>query len=260
MKQLALPDGTAIPAIGFGTWQLANGRETEQAVLCALETGYRLIDTAKIYQNEDSVGSAIKNSRLAREEIFVTTKLWNDDQGYESALKACQGSLNRLGLEYLDLYLIHWPASEKRHAAWDALLELQTQGKARNIGVSNYSIEHIRELADRTGSKPAVNQIEFHIFNYADQKDLVEYCQSEDIVVEAYSPLARGQALENYTIDQIAGEHGKSAAQVMLRWCMQHATVPIPKSANRERIQLNFNVFDFELSQEDMDTLDSISG
>jgi diketogulonate reductase-like aldo/keto reductase len=248
-----------MPVLGYGTWHLSEGDETERAVRIALATGYRLIDTAKLYGNEGSVGQAIATSGVPREDIFVTTKLWNDDLGYESGIEACQQSVERLALDYIDLYLIHWPANEARHDAWRALIELQKRGLTRAIGVSNYSIKQLKEATEKTGVKPAVNQIEFHLYNYTDQIDVLEYCQAEGIAVQAYSPLARGRRMDNMLVENIAADHDKSAAQVMLRWCIQHGTVPLPKSANEKRIMDNFEIFDFELSNHEMDTLDSIS-
>lgn len=254
-----LNTGARMPGYGFGTWKLKPGDETKKAVLEALETGYRLIDTARAYDNEKSVGEAIKESGVPREEIFITTKLWNRDQGYESALKAFDESLEKLGLEYLDLYLIHWPETDKRADSWRALLEIYKSGRAKAIGVSNYTVRHLEELLESSETVPVVNQVEFHPFIYEQQKELLEYCAQKRIVIEAYSPLARARDMENTILHAISQRHGKTVAQVMLRWAIQKDTVPIPKSSHASRITENFKVFDFELADEEMSTIDELS-
>jgi diketogulonate reductase-like aldo/keto reductase len=261
MKTLKLNDDLEIPAIGFGTWKLSAGREAEQSVAAALKAGYKLIDTAKIYGNEKSVGRAINDSELPRDEIFVTTKLWTSDFGYESALVGFNQSLDELQLDYVDLYLIHWPGNDERarHESWRALIEINGLGSAKSIGVSNFSSSQLKSLIDDSGVTPAVNQIEFHPLIYEQQADTLAYCKQQGIVVEAYSPLARAGALEHKAVVPIAKAHKKSPAQVLLRWAIQHVTVPIPKSSNSERIKDNLDVFDFELSATDMEKLDSIS-
>jgi diketogulonate reductase-like aldo/keto reductase len=256
---IKLNSGAEMPAIGFGTWQIDDQDEASEAVKTAIEVGYRLIDTARIYGNEQGVGVGIKESGVPREEIFITTKLWNDDQGYESALKAYDASLKRLGLEYLDLYLIHWPATDKRAESWKALQEIHSKGLAKAIGVSNYTVQHLKELLENSDVIPAVNQIEFHPFIYKEQKEVLEFCKQKGIIVEAYSPLAQAQDMENTTLHAVAERHGKTIAQVMLRWAIQHGTVPIPKSTNTGRIKENFQVFDFELSDEEMHTINNLS-
>jgi diketogulonate reductase-like aldo/keto reductase len=248
-----------IPAIGFGTWQIENHNEAQEAVKIALDVGYRLIDTAKVYGNEEGVGKGIKESGLDRSDIFITTKLWNGDQGYDSALKAFDESLKRLGLEYLDLYLIHWPATDKRAESWKALQKIYAEGLAKNIGVSNYTVRHLQELLSGSKVVPAVNQIEFHPFIYNDQKEVLEFCKEKGIIIEAYSPLARAKDLNNTTLHAVAERHGKTIAQIMLRWAIQHGTVPIPKSTNAGRIKENFNVFDFELAEEEMQSINRLS-
>jgi diketogulonate reductase-like aldo/keto reductase len=248
-----------IPAIGYGTWQIENHNEAQEAVKIALDIGYRLIDTAKVYGNEEGVGKGIKESGLDRSDIFITTKLWNGDQGYDSALKAFDESLKRLGLEYLDLYLIHWPATDKRAESWKALQKIYAEGLAKNIGVSNYTVRHLQELLSGSKVVPAVNQIEFHPFIYNDQKEVLEFCKEKGIIIEAYSPLARAKDLNNTTLHAVAERHGKTIAQIMLRWAIQHGTVPIPKSTNAGRIKENFNVFDFELAEEEMQSINRLS-
>jgi methylglyoxal/glyoxal reductase len=256
---LRLNTGGTMPNIGFGTWGITPGADTKEMVKAALLAGYRLIDTARAYGNEADVGEAIRESGIPREEIFVTTKLWNSDQGYESALRAFGGSLERLGLEYIDLYLIHWPATPRRQSSWHALRELYKSKRARSVGVSNYTVRHMRELLEDTDVVPAVNQIEIHPFVYDEQRPIVEFCQQHDIVVEAYSPLARGSRVRNPQIRAIAERLGKTPAQVLLRWCIQHDTVPLPRSNSTGHITENFAVFDFELSSEDMHTLDGMN-
>jgi diketogulonate reductase-like aldo/keto reductase len=259
IPSVELNTGINMPVIGFGTWQIDNQNAAKDAVKTALDVGYRLIDTAKVYGNEEGVGKGIKESGLDRSEIFVTTKLWNGDQGYASALKAFDESLKRLGLEYLDLYLIHWPATDKRAESWKALQKIYDGGLAKNIGVSNYTVRHLEELLASSKVVPAVNQIEFHPFIYDEQKEVLEFCKQKGIIVEAYSPLARAKDLNNTTLHAVAERHGKTIAQIMLRWAIQHGTVPIPKSTNSGRIKENFDVFDFVLAEEEMSTINRLS-
>jgi diketogulonate reductase-like aldo/keto reductase len=254
-----LNSGQAIQAIGFGTWQLSPD-QAKESVLSALETGYRLIDTAKIYRNEQAVGEAVKQSGIAREELFITTKLWNSDQGYESALKAIDESLDKLALEYLDLYLIHWPGEgpEKRHDSWRAMCEVQKQGRVKAIGVSNFTVRHLEQLMEVSDVTPAVNQIEFHPFIYNEQKRLLEFCHDKAVVFEAYSPLAQGH-LNDDLLTLIGKKHGKSSSQVMLRWAVQKGTVPLPRSSNPSHIKQNLDIFDFELSDSEIGKIDDLS-
>lgn len=254
-----------MPRIGLGVWKAA-GQEATDAVTFALEAGYRLIDTAAIYGNETEVGQAIKESVVPRSEIFLTTKVWNDDQGYETTLQAMDASLQKLQTDYVDLYLVHWPyfnrdreegSLEKRRDTWKAMEEIVASGKAKAIGVSNYLVEHLEEMKTYATVFPAVNQIEVHPFWY--RKELLDYCQSRDIVVENYSPLSRGMKLMDPRITAIAKQHGKSNAQILLRWGLQHDCVVIPKSVHQERIEENIAVFDFALSNEDMAALDALN-
>ena len=255
-SRLRLNDGNQMPILGLGVWQVAPGKETRRAVGFALEIGYRLIDTAKLYGNERDVGAAVRESGIPREEIFVTTKLWNDDHGYEPALRAFERSRQELGLDYVDLYLIHWPVPRLRQESWKALLRLREQGLVRSIGVSNYTIRHLQELLPATPIPPSVNQVEFHPFLY--QRELLEFCQSRGIKVEAYSPLARGRRMKDPVTVEMAARYARTPAQVMIRWSIQHGLVVIPKSVRPERIRENATVFDFELTPKDMGRLDAL--
>lgn len=257
---LKLNTGGGIPRIGFGTYQIASDTAAKEAVAAALAAGYRLIDTARLYGNEVGVGEAIRESGIPREEIFVTTKLWNDDQGHKSTLEAFGASIKRLGLDYVDLYLIHWPATPRRQHSWNALVELYKSGWARNVGVSNYTIRHLQELLENTTDVvPAVNQIEFHPFVFEEQRPIVEFCQQHGIIVEAYSPLARGGRVNDPAVTSIAKRLGKTNAQILLRWCIQHDTVPLPRSTNPEHMAENLQVFDFDLTLDDMHALNNLT-
>jgi len=253
-----LNSGNTIPAIGFGTWQLAEGRESKDAVSNAIKSGYRLIDTARIYGNEHSVGQAIAQSGIAREDLFVTTKLWPRDFAYDDALDAFKKSMERLNLEYLDLYLLHWPNGAERKDAWRAVGEIYKQGRSKAVGVSNYRVEHLEGILEQSGLVPAVNQIEFHPFIYLKQKPVLDMCLKNGIVVEAYSPLTVGRNINHPKITEVAGKNRRSNAQVILRWCVQHGTVPIPRSTNPNHIRENLDIFDFELSEADMAALDKL--
>ncbi len=254
---IKLNNNIEIPRFGLGVYLSKPGKKTFDAVTWALEAGYRHIDTAKAYRNEGDVGKAIKESGIKREEIFVTTKLWNTDQGYENALKAFNESLDDLGFDYVDLYLIHWPVEEKRRESWRALENIYKEGRARSIGVSNYTIKHLKEMDNYTEVKPAINQVEFHPFLF--QKDLLDYCTIKEIQLEAYSPLARAEKLNDQNLKEIAGKYLKSPAQLMIRWSLQHNLVVIPKSVNKERIVENSRVFDFKIAEEDMEKLDLLN-
>ncbi len=253
---LRMNDGHAIPLFGYGTYQVPNGGSCRRAVAHALALGYRHIDTAALYGNEEDVGRAVRDCGIARDRIFVTTKLWNSDQGYNSALKAFEHSLNRLGLDYVDLYLIHWPEPGKRADSWRALVELKRQGRARSIGVSNYTIAHLEELLRETDVVPANNQVEFSPFLY--QRKLLEYCTAKGITLTAYCPLTHGDKLDHPTLAGIGKRHGKTTAQVLLRWALQHDVVAIPKSARLQRIGENAALYDFELDAGDMRKLDAL--
>jgi diketogulonate reductase-like aldo/keto reductase len=254
--RVKLNNGVEMPVLGLGTWQNPAGESAYQAVRDALEVGYRLIDTAAAYGNEESVGKAVRDSGVPREDVFVTTKLWNDRHGYDECLAACHESLGRLGLAYVDLYLIHWPIGGRRKETWEAMVQLMNDGKCRAIGVSNFTARHLDEIRSSSRVVPTVNQVEFTPFLY--QKELLAYCRSNRIQVEAYSPLTRGRNLKDEQIVSIAKKYGKSSAQVLLRWGIQHGLVVIPKSTHRERIEENARIFDFGLSDKDMRRLDNL--
>lgn len=247
---LTLNDGAEIPQLGFGTFRIPP-EDAERVVLAALEAGYRHIDTAAIYGNEEGVGRAIAASGIPRDELYITTKVWNSDQGRDSTLRACDASLRRLGLETIDLYLIHWPvpARDRYVETWRALEELREQGRVRSIGVSNFQVEHLERLRDETGTVPAVNQIELH--PYLQQAELREYHRRHGIVTEAWSPLAKGgELLSDPAIVAIAAAHEVTPAQVVIRWHLELGNVVIPKSVHEERIRANMAVFGFALDDE----------
>ena len=247
-----------IPSIGLGVYKSEPGPVTKNAVSAALELGYRHIDTASIYNNEADVGDAIAASGLDRSDVFVTTKLWNDDQGYDNTLKAFDRSLDQLGLDYVDLYLIHWPVQVVRLDTWRALERLTLDGRVRDIGVSNYMALHLREILEHAAVVPAVNQIELSPFNYRTRMETLDLCREHDIVVEAYSPLTKGRKLGDPVLGEVSASHGKSPAQVLIRWALDKGFVVLPKSVNRDRIAENMDVFDFTLTAEEHDRLDAL--
>jgi diketogulonate reductase-like aldo/keto reductase len=257
-----LSNGVKIPCVGFGTWQAEDGEVAYNAVRVALECGYRHIDTAAIYRNEESVGRAIRDSGIPREEIFVTTKLWNKCRSYDLAYSAFERSISKLGLEYVDLYLIHWPASPASYEnyneinldAWKAMTELYKKGRIRAIGVSNFLPHHLDALM-KTEIAPMVNQIELHP-GYT-QSEAVEYCKKNNILVEGWSPLGSGRVLSDPRLLDIAEKYNRSTAQICLRWCLQKGALPLPKSVTVSRIIENSNIFDFEISADDIRRIDS---
>ncbi len=258
IPRLDLNDGRAIPQLGFGVFQVPS-EETRQAVALALQAGYRLIDTAAAYGNEAEVAEAIADSGLRREEVFLTTKLWNDDQGHEDALSAFEHSLERLATDYVDLYLIHWPApSRGRYVeTWRALCEMKADGRARSIGVSNFMIENLEEIIDASGVVPAVNQIELH--PRLAQSELRSFHRERGIVTEAWSPLGRGgDLLQERVLVQIAEFHDRTPAQVVLRWHVELGNVVIPKSVTPTRIEENLRIFDFSLSKQEMEAISEL--
>jgi 2,5-diketo-D-gluconate reductase A len=254
---VALNDGNSIPTVGLGVWQTP-AADTERAAAAALAAGYRHIDTAAAYGNEAEVGRAVAASGVAREDVFLVTKLWNADHGYDKTLKAFDASITKLGVDYLDLYLVHWPMPESNTYVdtFKAFAHLRDQGRVRSIGVSNFAPEHLNILIDATGIVPAVNQIELHPL--MPQRELRELHASLGVATEAWSPLGQGSLLENPTVTALAEAHGKTPAQVLIRWHIQLGNIVIPKSVNPERIVSNFDVFDFELSEQDIASIASL--
>ena len=268
MKTYLLNNGVRIPVLGFGTWKAKDGEEAYQATLAALKAGYRHIDTAAIYKNEESVGRAIKDSGVPREELFITTKLWNDIHTYEEALEAFAASMERLGLDYLDLYLIHWPnpkplrekdAWKKRNnEVWRALEDLYNAGKIRAIGVSNFLPHHLEALLETARMTPAVNQIRLAPGVY--QTEAVNFCREHEILLEAWGPFGQGELFQNPAVQDVADKYGKTIAQVALAWSLQEGFLPLPKSVTPSRIASNLDCFDIELDAADLEVLKNISG
>jgi methylglyoxal/glyoxal reductase len=254
---VTLHNGVKMPWFGLGVYKVTDETEIVQVVSSALHHGYRHIDTASFYNNEEGVGRGVRESGIPREEIFVTSKVWNDDQGYESTLQSFENSLTKLGMDYLDLFLIHWPVAKKYKDTWRALEKLYKEGRVRAIGVSNFHIHHLENLMKDAEIKPMVNQIEYH--PHLTQKEVQDFCKKEGIQMEAWSPLKRGALLNEPALVEIGKKYGKSTAQVILRWDIQNEVVTIPKSSKEERIVENANIFDFELSIEDMNRIDSLN-
>lgn len=256
-----LHNDVKMPWLGIGVFKVEEGPELVNAVKTAIKHGYRSVDTAAIYENEEGVGIGIqeglKEAGIAREELFVTSKVWNSDLGYESTIAAYETSLKKLGLEYLDLYLIHWPVEGKYKDAWRALETLYKEGRVKSIGVSNFQIHHLEDLMKAAEIKPMVNQVERH--PRLTQKELQAFCKNNGIQLEAWSPLMQGQLLENEILQKIADNHNKSFAHIILRWDLQHGVVIIPKSTKEHRIIENANVFDFELTKEEMQIIDDLN-
>ena len=259
-----LNNGVKIPCVGFGTWQTPDGETAVAAVREALGVGYRHIDTAAAYGNEVSVGEGIRASGLARSEVFVTSKLWNTERGYDKTMAAFEKTVSDLGLDYLDLYLIHWPAAANQFenwqdinlSTWKAMTELYKAGRIRAIGVSNFLLHHLQALME-SEVQPMVNQIEFHPGQM--QEETLQYCKEHGILVEAWSPLGTGRMLNNETLKTIAGKYKKSVAQLCIRWCLQNGVLPLPKSVTPSRIKENAAVFDFEITAEDMSAINSMA-
>ncbi|CAG5079882.1 Glyoxal reductase,related to aryl-alcohol dehydrogenases [Thermobacillus xylanilyticus] len=251
-----LNNGVRMPWLGLGVFQVAEGEEVRNAVRWAIEEGYRSIDTAAGYRNETGVGQAIRESGVPREELFITTKLANSDQGYESTLRAFEESRRKLGVDYIDLYLIHWPGRDKYKETWRAFEKLYNEGYIRAIGVSNFQIHHLESLKETSGIIPAVNQVEFHPL--LTQKELLDYCKREGIQLEAWSPIMKGN-LDLPVLQELAAKYGKTPAQIVLRWDLELGVVTIPKSVRRERIAENADIFDFELSEEDIRAIDALN-
>ncbi|PHQ28016.1 aldo/keto reductase [Leeuwenhoekiella nanhaiensis] len=251
-----LNNGYKMPYLGLGVWKAEDGEEVINAVKWAIEAGYRHIDTAKAYDNEEGVGKAIKESSVARKDLFITSKLWNSDQGYESTLKAFEKTLQRLDIDYLDLYLIHWPVEGKYKDTWRAMEKLYKEGKIKAIGVSNFLEHQLIDLMKDCEVRPMVDQLEFH--PWLVQEDLQKFCAENDIQYEAWSPLMQGKAFKNETLKKIGEKYDKTPAQVVIRWDLQNGVITIPKSTSKDHIESNADVFDFELSEEDIQTINAL--
>ena len=263
MKTFELYNGVKMPAIGYGTWQTPNDQVAIESIKCAIQNGYRHIDCASIYGNEEFVGQAIRECGIPREELFITNKVWRTERGYQTTLDSIQKSLDTMGLDYFDLYLIHWPASATYYDNWEqinrdtwkAMMEMYQAGKIRAIGVSNFMIHHLKALMEME-MIPMVNQIEYHLGLC--QQELVDYCKENGIQVQAFRPINHGEFLDNEILQSYAKKYNKTVAQICIRWILQNDVCPLPKSVNPSRIQENMNVFDFEISKEDMDTLNAL--
>ncbi|WP_410974223.1 aldo/keto reductase [Bacillus cereus] len=260
-SKAVLNNGVEMPWFGLGVFKVEEGPELVEAVKSAIKAGYRSIDTAAIYGNEKAVGEGIRAgieaTGIAREELFITSKVWNADQGYETTIAAYEESLKKLGLDYLDLYLVHWPSEGKYKDTWRALETLYKEKRVRAIGVSNFQIHHLQDVMKDAEIKPMINQVEYH--PRLTQKELQAFCKEQGIQMEAWSPLMQGQLLDNETLQEIAEKHGKTTAQVILRWDLQNGVIIIPKSTKEHRIIANADVFNFELTKEDMEKIDALN-
>ena len=251
-----LNNGVEMPYFGLGVFQMNEGKEVIESVKYALNNGYRHIDTAALYGNEKGAGEAVRQSGLKREDVFITSKVWNSDQGFERTLKAFDVTMQKLDLDYLDLYLIHWPVKSKYKDTWRALEELYKQGRVRAIGISNFLKRHIEDLLQSAEILPTVNQVEFH--PYLVQQELLDYCAGRNIQFEAWAPLMQGHVLKDKLLNQLADKYSKTPAQIILRWDLQKGVVTIPKSVKKERILSNSQIFDFEISSEDIASIDKL--
>ena len=261
MRRLKLYNGIEIPEIGFGTWHIKDEKELEFSIKTAVENGYTHIDTASKYKNEELIGNTIEKYNIPREKLFITSKLWNEDKGYDNTIKAFQETLDRLKTDYLDLYLIHWPMTadnweELNAETWRAFEDLYKMGKVKAIGVSKFMIQHMESLRKTANIFPMVDQIEFHPGMM--QKEILEYCRNNNIVVEAWSPLGSGRMLDNEDLKRIADKYKKSVAQICVRWCVQNNVIPLPKSTHLERIKDNIDIYDFIISDEDMEYINNM--
>lgn len=266
MKTFSLNNGLTIPSIGFGTWQIEEGKTAYDAVLFAIKSGYRHIDTAAVYGNEKSIGEAIKDSGIPREELFITTKAWNSHRGYEKTMEAFDQSLGLLGLDYIDLYLIHWPANtsqfpenwnELNLSSWKAMEDLYADNKIKSIGVSNFMVKHLEALLPIVAIPPMVNQIEYHP-GYL-QNDVVEFCQKNSIHIEAWSPIGSGRILENELLNELATKYSTSVGQICIRFALQNNVTPLPKSVTPKNIENNLSVFDFTIEDSDIKKIKEMS-
>lgn len=260
-SKAVLNNGVEMPWFGLGVFKVEDGPELVEAVKSAIKAGYRSIDTAAIYGNEKAVGegirAGIKEAGISREDLFITSKVWNSDQGYETTLAAYEESLKKLELDYLDLFLVHWPVEGKYKETWRALETLYKEERVRAIGVSNFQIHHLQDVMKDAEIKPMINQVEYH--PRLTQKELQAFCKEQGIQMEAWSPLMQGQLLDNDALQVIAEKHGKTTAQVILRWDLQNGVITIPKSTKEHRIIANANVFNFELTKEDMEKIDALN-
>lgn len=259
-----LNNGLEIPNIAFGTWKFPDNETTSQIIANAIESGYRYIDTAKSYENEESVGRGIKNANIKREDIIIGGKLWNDDRGYDNIIKACHKTIEALNCDYLDIYLIHWPASKAVHENWEeinaetwlAMEYLYNSGIVKAIGVCNFKINQLEALMENAKIKPMINQIECHPGFM--QNEIIEFCKKQDILVEAWSPLGSGKLMKKEKMKAIASKYNKDVAQICIKWCLQNGVLPLPKTSDKDRMKSNLNVFDFEISQDDMNYLNNL--
>ena len=249
MQTITLNNGTHIPTLGLGLWRIRDEQECITAISSALAVGFRHFDTAQVYENEVFLGKALAAAAVPRKDLFITTKIWNENMGWADLIATFDDSLRDLQMEYVDLLLLHFPVTERRRPAWPRMEELAASGRARAIGVSNYTITHLEELLRECSIKPAVNQVELHV--YLQQPELLAFCREHDIAVEAYSPLAHGYGVDNPVLKAVGDKHHKSPAQVMIRWCLEMGAIALPKSVHAGRIQENFDVFDFSLDDDD---------
>ncbi len=264
MQTIKMNNGLSIPTVGYGTYLAPDGDVAKNGVIKAIELGYRHIDGAACYKNEKSVGEGIRDCGINRDEIFLTSKVWNTERGYDKTLKAFEKTINDLGVDYLDLYLIHWPANEMHYKnwkelnldTWRALEHLNQKGLAKSIGVSNFLVNHLEPLLDQAKIVPAINQIEFHPGYW--QPETTKYCQEKGIIIEGWAPLGAGKLLENELLLSLAAKYGKTVSQIALRWSVQRNAVPLPKSVTPSRIAENLNIFDFEISSEDIQLIDQM--
>lgn len=259
-----LNNGIKIPSIGFGTWKFPDNEETSQIIVNAIESGYGYIDTAKSYGNEKAIGKGIQNANVRREDIVIGGKMWNDDRGYDNIIKACRKTIETLNCDYLDIYLVHWPASKAVHEnwkeindeTWKAMEYLYNSGIVKAIGVCNFKVNQLEELMKNAKVKPMINQIECH--PGFTQQEIIEFCKQEDILVEAWSPLGSGKLLKKDQLKEIAKKYDKDVAQICIKWCLQNGVLPLPKTSNIERMKSNLDVFDFEINQDDMNYLNNL--
>ena len=256
VPNIELSNKTKIPQLGFGTWLITERTECKKAIKIALEVGYRHFDTAQIYENEQYVGEALSESSIERKELFITTKIWNENMLWDDIEPSVEKSLYKLKTDYFDLLLLHFPVTELRRPAWHKMQDIYKSGKAKAIGVSNYTIKHLEELLRESEVKPVVNQVELHVF--LQQPKLVKFCKDNGIVLEAYSPLAHGYNMTNKTLAAIAKKHNKSIAKVMIRWCLDNGFVTFPKSTDPTHIKENFEVLDFKLDKKDLEQIKAL--